>query len=61
MIKDFLRNFIFLILIGIGLYFLFPETMGEVIKLYGVLFGPIAILIFSCRCFAPQEEIERSD
>lgn len=28
MIKDFLRNLIFLILIGIGLYFLFPETMG---------------------------------
>ncbi len=43
--KAFVRNLILLIIIGIVLFGLFPDQMGQIFQLYGALFGPIAILI----------------
>jgi hypothetical protein len=44
-IKDILRNLVILMVIGVGLYILFPKMMGDVIRLYEALFGPLAILL----------------
>jgi tetratricopeptide (TPR) repeat protein len=43
-LKDLLRNIVFLIAIGVVLYIIFPDMMKQVIQLYGMLFGPVAIL-----------------
>jgi hypothetical protein len=44
-LKDFLRNLVILIGIGVVLYIIFPDMMKQVFQLYGMLFGPIAILL----------------
>jgi hypothetical protein len=44
-IKDILRNLVILMVIGVGLYILFPKMMGDVIRLYEALFGLLAILL----------------
>ena len=44
-LKDLLRNLAFLIAIGIVLYIIAPDMMKQVFQLYGMLFGPIAILL----------------
>jgi hypothetical protein len=44
-LKIFLRNLGILVLIGVVLWILFPSWMTEVYKLYGAIFGPIALLI----------------
>jgi tetratricopeptide (TPR) repeat protein len=43
-LKDLLRNLAILIALGIVLYLIFPDMMKQVFQLYGMLFGPIAIL-----------------
>lgn len=43
-LKDYLRNLLFLILLGVALYFLFPDMMRQIFELYGLLFGPLAIV-----------------
>jgi tetratricopeptide (TPR) repeat protein len=44
-LKDLLRNLAILIAIGIVLYIIAPDMMKQVFQLYGMLFGPIAILL----------------
>jgi hypothetical protein len=44
-LKDFLRNLVLLLIIGLVLFILFPDMMNQVFQLYAVLLGPIAILI----------------
>lgn len=44
-LKDLLRNLAFLVGIGVVLYLIVPDMMKQVFQLYGMLFGPIAILL----------------
>jgi drug/metabolite transporter superfamily protein YnfA len=44
-LKTFIRNLALLIIIGIILFILFPEIMGQVYHLYGAIFGPLAVVI----------------
>jgi len=44
-IKDLLMNLLILVVIGIALFFLFPDIMREVFNLYGQLLGPLVIII----------------
>jgi hypothetical protein len=44
-LKDFLRNLLILVVIGVALYLLYPSMMGQVLQVYGALFGPIAIVL----------------
>ena len=44
-IKTFLQNLVVLIVIGIGLFFAFPDIMGHVFEFYDMLLGPLAIVI----------------
>jgi cbb3-type cytochrome oxidase subunit 3 len=44
-LKAFLKNLVFLLLLGVILWILFPDQMSEVFNLYGTLFGPVAILL----------------
>jgi len=43
-LKDFLRNLLFLLLLGVFLYFMFPDMMKQIFELYGLLFGPLALV-----------------
>ncbi|MBI5932322.1 MAG: hypothetical protein HY867_01340 [Chloroflexi bacterium] len=43
-LKDFLRNLLFLLLLGVILYFMFPDMMRQIFELYGLLFGPLALV-----------------
>jgi hypothetical protein len=43
--KEFLRNLLILIGIGIVLYLISPSIMGNIFELYGAIFGPIAIIL----------------
>jgi hypothetical protein len=43
--KDFVRNLVILVVIGVVLFFMFPDMMKQVYELYGMLFGPLAIVI----------------
>jgi len=45
-LKDFARNLILLGVIGIVLFFAFPDLMQQVTALLGALFGPVAVLVF---------------
>jgi len=40
-----LRNLLMLVVLGVVLYLMFPEMVGSMFQLYGMLFGPFAILI----------------
>jgi len=44
-IKDFVRNLIILLVIGVVLFFMFPDMMKQVFELYGLMFGPLALII----------------
>jgi len=44
-IKDFVRNLIVLLVIGVVLFFMFPDMMKQVFELYGLMFGPLALII----------------
>lgn len=44
-LKRFLRNLAFLLIIGVVLFILFPNQMSQIYQLYGAIFGPVAILI----------------
>jgi hypothetical protein len=44
-LKDLLRNLALLLIIGVVLFILFPDTMKQVFQLYGALFGPLAIIL----------------
>jgi hypothetical protein len=44
-LKDLLRNLLFLVVIGVVLYLLYPTMMGQVFQVYSSLFGPIAIIL----------------
>jgi len=44
-LKDFLRNLLFLLLLGVVLYFMFPDMMKQIFELYGLLFGPLAVVM----------------
>lgn len=43
--KDFVRNLVILVVIGVILFFMFPDMMKQVYELYGMLFGPLAIVV----------------
>ena len=43
--KDFVRNLVILVVIGAVLFLMFPDMMKQVYELYGMLFGPLAIVI----------------
>lgn len=42
--RAFLRNLGLLVVLGGGLFILYPDVARQVFELYGALFGPIAIL-----------------
>ena len=44
-IKDFVRNLIVLLVIGAVLYFMAPDMMRQVYELFGVMFGPLVLII----------------
>ena len=44
-IKDLLRNLAILIVIGLVVYFMYPDMMKQVFEAYGLIFGPLAILM----------------
>jgi hypothetical protein len=44
-IKDFLRNICLVIVIGLVLFVIFPDIVGQIFQLYGALFGPATILL----------------
>ena len=46
-IKDFVRNLIVLLVIGVVLFFMFPDMMKQVFELYGLMFGPLALIILA--------------
>ncbi|MGA2111670.1 MAG: hypothetical protein ABSG98_05915 [Anaerolineales bacterium] len=41
----FIRNLAILVVIGLTLFILWPGVMGPVIRLYGAVWGPVAIVI----------------
>jgi tetratricopeptide (TPR) repeat protein len=43
-IKDFIRNLVILIAIGVVLFIIAPDMMKQVFQLYGALLGPVAII-----------------
>jgi hypothetical protein len=44
-LKDLLRNLAILIVIGLAVYFIYPDIMKQVYEFFGLLFGPLVILI----------------
>jgi len=44
-LKNFLRNLVLLIVIGLGLFLVFPNMMNQVFQLFGMLLGPFALII----------------
>jgi hypothetical protein len=44
-LKGLLRNLALLLIIGVVLFILFPDTMKQVFQLYGALFGPLSIIL----------------
>lgn len=44
-IQEFLRNLALLFVIFLGVYILAPDIVGQVVNLFGMLFGPLAILL----------------
>ena len=50
-LKDLLRNLAFLIVLGLGLLIAFPDIMKQIIQLYGLLFGPLVIIIVIVAAF----------
>ena len=44
-LKGFLRNLGLLLIIGLALFILFPDMMKQIIRLYGPVFGLVAIII----------------
>jgi len=44
-IKDLLRNLALLLLIGLVLFLIFPDIMRQIVQLYGLLFGPVILLL----------------
>jgi hypothetical protein len=49
-VMNWLRNLGLILIIGIGIYIIFPDMTRQVIELYGMLFGPlifVMLLVFS--------------
>jgi hypothetical protein len=44
-LKDFLRNLVLLLIIGLVLFIVFPDMMNQVFQLYAAFLGPTALLI----------------
>ena len=44
-LKDFIRNLVLLLIIGLVLFIAFPGMMNQVFQLYAALLGPVVILI----------------
>ena len=44
-LKTFIFNLGMLLVGGLVLYMIFPELMSSIIELYGVVLGPLAIVI----------------
>jgi hypothetical protein len=44
-VKRLLLNLALLVVIGIVLFILFPDMMRQILRLYGLLFGPLALVI----------------
>ena len=44
-IKDLLRNLALLLLIALVLFVIFPDIMRQIVQLYGLLFGPVILLL----------------
>jgi len=43
--KDLLRNLAILIILGLVVYFIYPDMMKQVYEFFGLLYGPLAILM----------------
>ncbi len=44
-LKGLIRNLVLLLIIGLVLYALYPDITLQIFRLYGALFGPVAIVI----------------
>ena len=44
-VKRFLLNLALMVVIGIVLFILLPDMMRRIFQLYGLLFGPLALVI----------------
>lgn len=44
-LKNFIRNLLLLIIIGVVLLVAFPDVTNQIFQLYGALFGPLVFLI----------------
>jgi len=44
-VKNLLFNLLAIFLLGLIVYLIYPEIMGQVFYAYGELFGPLAILM----------------
>ena len=60
-IKDFAINLIVLIGIGVAVLILFPDLTKQVFQLYGMLFGPIAILMLIVVALPRKKRRRKSD
>ena len=60
-LKAFLRNLGFLVLIGIVLLVLFPSWMRDINRLYGAIFGPLALLILVIAALPARKRMNRKE
>ena len=59
-LKDLLRNFLILGVIGVVLFLLFPDMMKQVYGTFGALFGPFLIVVLLLFSF-PRKRRARRD
>ena len=45
LLKDFFKNLALLLVLILILFVIMPETMSQIFSLYGMLFGPVALLL----------------
>jgi hypothetical protein len=58
-LKGFLRNLALLAGLGLIIYFIEPEMVGQVIEAYGLILGPIAILMVIVFAIPPTKGKKR--
>lgn len=60
-IKNFIINLLILISLGVVLFIIFPDLTKQVFQLYGMLFGPIAILLLIVAALPRKKRRHKSD
>jgi len=60
-IKDFTINLLILIGSGVVIFIIFPDLTKQVFQLYGMLFGPIAILFVIVGALPRKKRRRKSD